>query len=403
MTIDKKRFILLLTVVLVAVGLSGGIGHWSARISAGPEIPRDEEERYHGERLKTIKLNAEDVKTFGIEVKEAAREVLPVHLELPGEIAPNPDRLIHVVSRVPGVVRSVLRNLGDNVRVGDVLAELDSKELADAKAGYLAMLKRIEVARTNLKREEDLWKKRISAEVDYLDAKKAFTETEIELKSAEQKLHALGLSEEALERLPTQRDVSFTQHEIRAPLSGTIIEKHVVKGEVIKDDREVFVLADLTSVWVNINVYQKDMRTVTKGQPVTISAGSGIPDVQGTIAFVEPVAGTETRTALAHVLLPNPKGILRPGLFVTAKIKTDDTPVPIVVPKTALVSEGDRTEVFVETEQGFTSRTVTTGRSNDTLIEVVLGLKAGERYVTKGAFTLKAQISKGAFGDSHGH
>jgi cobalt-zinc-cadmium efflux system membrane fusion protein len=394
--------LLIMVVVLLLTGIAAvmGIRYRSAEKKSGQEAHK---KAPHNEEQEAIKINAEEIKSLGLEVKEAGSGVLALHLELPGEIVANPDRLIHVVSRVPGVIRTVRRNLGDNVRSGEVLAVLDSRELADAKAGYLAMVKRLEMAETNLKREEVLWKKKISAEVDYLEAKKVFTETEIELKSAEQKLHSLGLSEAALESLPMQRDVSFTQHEIRAPLSGTIIEKHMVQGEAIKDDKEVFLIADLTSVWVNINVYQKDLPGVRKGQPVLVSAGGGIPDVQGTIAFVEPVASTETRTALAHVLLPNPKGLLRPGLFVTAKIKTDEISVPILIPKTALVSQGDRTEIFIETDKGFVSQNVSIGRSNGSLVEVVSGLKAGQRYVAQGAFTLKAQMSRGAFGDSHGH
>jgi RND family efflux transporter MFP subunit len=359
------------------------------------------EEKHSDE--KHVKLHDEDLKEFSIEVKGAGPGRLSVQRELPGAIVPNADRLAHIVPRVAGVVRQVFKNMGDTVKAGEILTVIDSRELADVKAAYLGALKRVEMARTNMKREEELWKKKISPEIDYLEARKVFDETQIELKSAEQKLHALGFSEEYVEKLLFQPDVTYTSYEIRAPFSGTVMEKHIALGEYLKDDKEAFVIADLSSVWVNISVYQKDMPYVRKGQTTRISAGGKIPEAKGVISYISSVTGEETRTAVARVVLPNPNGALRPGLFVSAKITVDELNVSLLVPKTALVTEGEKTEVFVETDEGFSPQPVAIGRSDDMNVEVTSGLKAGQRYVAKGGFTLKAQLGKGAFGDGHGH
>ncbi|MGW8273157.1 MAG: efflux RND transporter periplasmic adaptor subunit, partial [Thermodesulfovibrionales bacterium] len=124
---------------------------------------------------------------------------------------------------------------------------------------------------------------------------------------------------------------------------------------------------------------------------VSVSAGADIPDARGTISFISPITGQDTRTAIARVVLPNPTGVLRPGLFVTVRIAVDAVSVPILIPRSALVSEDGGTE------------SVTLGRRSDTDVEVVSGLAPGQRYVTKGVFTLKAQMSKGTFGDGHNH
>lgn len=390
-------------VAIVAIRYFGAHGVQTSKVKTDAHQGEKHEEKGHDENEKAIKLHDEDIKEFGIEVKEAGPGKLAVQLELPGEIVANPDRLAHIVPRVPGVVRQVMKNLGDYVVAGETLAILDSRELADAKAAYLAASKRVEIAGTNLRREETLHKKKISPELDYLEAKKVFDETQIEMKSAEQKLHTFNLSDEAIAKLPSQPDMSYTRYEMKAPLSGVIIEKHIAFGELLKDDKDAYVIADLNTVWVNIQVYQKDMLAVRRGQQVVISAGKTVPDVTGTISFIEPVAGTEARTALAHVVLPNPKGLLRPGLFVTARLTVDEVTAPVVIPKTALASEGGKTEVFIQTEDGFKPQPVILGKSNDTYVEVTEGLKAGQKYVAKGGFTLKAQLSKGAFGDGHGH
>ncbi len=407
MTKNKTYFLAVavagIIVAIVAFRYFGAQGVQTSKVKTDSHQEEKHEEKGHDETAKAIKLHDDDMKEFGIEVKEAGPGKLAVQLELPGEIVANPDRLAHIVPRVPGVVRQVMKNLGDFASVGETLAILDSRELADAKALYLAASKRVEIAGTSLKREDTLYKKKISSELDYLEAKKAFDEAQIEMKSAEQKLHTFSLSDDTIAKLPSQPDVAFTRYEMKAPFSGVIIEKHIALGELLKDDKDAYIIADLSTVWVNIQVYQKDMLSVRKGQQVVVSAGKTVPDVIGTISFIEPVAGTEARTALAHVVLPNPKGLLRPGLFVTARLTVDEVSAPVIIPKTALVSEGGKTEVFIQTEEGFKPQAVTLGKSNDTYAEVVEGLKAGQKYVAKGGFTLKAQMSKGAFGDGHGH
>jgi len=324
-------------------------------------------------------------------------------VELPGEIKPNENRLARIVPRASGVVRSVLKSAGDEVRTGDLLAVLDSRDVADAKAAYMAARKRAENANITMRREEELWKKRITPELDYLAAKKAYDEANIELQSTENKLHYFGFSDEYIKRLPSQADVSYTHYEIRAPFGGTVIEKRIAPGEYLKDEKEAFVIADLSSVWVNISVYQKDMASLHKGQQVTISTGAKIPDAKGVISYISPITGEETRTATARVVLTNRQGLWRPGLFVTARVKIDEVPIPIVLPKTAIVSEGTVSQVFVEKQEGFALMPVTVGRSDDTSVEVTSGIEKGQKIVASGAFTLKAQLSKGAFGDGHGH
>lgn len=365
---------------------------------------RHEEDRHdEGEHGKAVKLDAEDMAEFGIEVKEASSGRISIIRELPGEIVPNADKLAHIAPRITGMVAEVRKNLGDSVKAGEVLAVIDSKEFADIKAAYLAAHKRVEIAKTKMQREEMLWKKQISPELDYLDAKKALDESHIELDSAKQKLHAMGLSNAELVKLPTQTGMGYSKYALRAPFSGTVIEKNITRGAFLKEDAAAFVIADLSNVWVNIGVYQKDMPYVKTGQTVTVSTGQKILESKAKIIYVSSTSGEQTRTAMARIVLPNKDGQLRPGLFVTAKLVIDEADAPIMIPKTAVVTEGEKTEIFIETNEGFRLQTVTLGRTDDLYAEVTAGLDLRQRYVAKGSFTLKAQLSKGAFGDGHGH
>jgi cobalt-zinc-cadmium efflux system membrane fusion protein len=313
---------------------------------------------------------------------------------LSGEIAFNSDKLAHIVPRVPGVVREVYKNLGDTVRAGELLAVLESRDLADAKAAYLAATARLALAQANFTREENLRQGKITAEKDYLESKQALAEAQITLRSAEQKLHALGLTEADLQALPSHPDTSYTRCEITAPIDGTIVQKHIVLGEVLKEDSNpCFTLADLTSVWVDLKVHQQDLSHIRPGQTAVIKAGDDL-QTEGKIAFVSNIVSETSRMAFARMTIPNPDGCWRPGLFVTAQVVTEEVSAPVAIPKEALVRLEGGTCVFLPTDRGFVPQAVVVGRSDDCTAEITTGLKAGQSYVRRGAYTLKSELNK---------
>ena len=220
---------------------------------------------------------------------------------------------------------------------------------------------------------------------------------------AEQRLHLLGLSNDdiATIRYEHEDNPELTRYVMCAPFAGTVVEKHIALGETLTEESDPYIIADLNSVWVNLTVYQKDLPLVRKGLRVVVSAGHAVPDAEGVISYVD----ESTRTALARIVLPNPDGHWRPGLFVTGQVAASSVDVPILVPKEAIQRVEDKPSVFVVAEDGdgFEPRHVELGRSNSRHVEIVGGLAAGERYVSKGAFTLKAELQKGAFSDGHAH
>ena len=365
---------------------------------------KDDEHKDSGDHgHDVVKLSKQEMEEFGIELGTTGPGKLQIHTTLPGEIRVNKDKSAHIVPRVPGIVQQVKKKLGDSVRKGELLAVIESRELADTKSAYLTALERLTSARSNFSREEKLWKKKISSEQEYIAAKQALAETRIELRSTEQKLHALGFSEEYLKKLPALPGASFTKYEITAPFDGTIISRHITAGEVIGYDSEIFIISDLSTVWVDISVYQKDLPFVKKGQTAVIVARHGIPEITGKISYVGPIVGEDTRTALARIIIPNSCRQYRPGVFVTVNVAVDQIDIPLLVPKSSLQLVEGRTCVFVLDEDGFEPRPVKTGRSNKLFVEIVSGITAGQKYVTKGAFTLKAQLSKSSFGHGHSH
>ncbi|NUP11852.1 MAG: efflux RND transporter periplasmic adaptor subunit [Polyangiaceae bacterium] len=363
----------------------------------GHEGHGDEEHEGHGHEehgAGRVKLTEEGRKNAGIEVAKAKSGTVNVTLSLPGEVALNADKTAHVTPRVGGTAREVNKQLGDVVKKGEVLAVLDSKELAELSGQARAAYERLKLAKANFERVEKLYNDKIVPEKEFLASKKELAEAQIEVEATSQMLASAG-------------NGSSGKYNLIAPLDGTIIEKHVSIGEVLKDDTRVFVIADLSTVWVDVTVYAKDLSKVAVGQSVVVRADGLDKPLVGTISFVGAIAKSEARAAQARVVLPNPDGKLKPGLFVTADIALDKADAEVVVPDDAIQSLESTSVVFVEEEGTFEARRVRTGRvgtngSGGLLsVEIVGGLEPGEAYVEKGSFILKAELGKGSAGHEH--
>ena len=390
-----------LLIALFALGDSAAFSSWNQPVWAAEEDHDDEEEDHDDE--EGLRLSTAERAEFGIEVAQAAAGQLAIQVNTPGEVQVNPNLLAHIVPRVPGVARQIHANIGDQVEQNQVLAVLESQELSEMKSAYLVSQERLALAQATFDREETLWNQAISSERVFLEAKTKLAEARIELRVAEQKLLALGFSAADLKELSFDNDNRFTHYEIRAPFTGTVIYQHITQGEVLKDDSEAFIVADLRSVWVLLTAYQKDLPFLRVGQPVHIQSSQGGPETTGTVDYISPIINEALRTASIRVELSNPDGQWRPGSFVTATIDIEGVEVPLLVPRSAIQMMEDHSVVFVETDEGFVPQPVEVGRTNPTHAEILDGLEAGQPYVAQGAFILKAQLAKGAFGDGHAH
>lgn len=351
-----------------------------------------------------IELEPHELEELGIVIRTAAKGRISEELTLTGEVHLNPDLLAHVTPRTPGVVREVYKSVGDRVTAGELLAVLDSRELATAKAELLSAGERLVLAQATFDREQQLRTRGISSEQDYLDARQKKAEAEINVHAAQQMLRALGLDKQALENLAQDSErQELTHYEMRAPIDGEIIAKHITRGERLSEEDSAFEVADLSRVWVLLTVYQKDLTAVEPGQEVVLSMGSGGLTLSGHIGYVSPILNEQTRAATARVEISNESGVWRPGLFLTARVLLGDSLAAVVVPRTAIQMVGGHEVVFVQTEHGFVARDVTTGRSDAEDVEILTGLAAGELYAASGAFTLKAELGKSSFGDGHAH
>jgi len=348
-----------------------------------------------------VQLADETLKSAGIEIQAAGPRRMTTTIEVPGEIKADETRVAHVVPRLQGVVVEVLKTEGDRVQRGDLMAVINSRELADAKSAFLAAGQRVQFARAALEREENLWKKKISAEQEYLEARRRFDEVRLAQEVASQQLVTLGLSQPAVSGLTTAAPESLPRYEIRAPINGTVVERDLTVGEAVPGDRNIFVIADLNSVWIEASIPARDLVHVRQGQPAVVVAQDAGLETRGRVSFVGALVGQENRRAIARIVIPNTGGAWRPGLFVSVKLEQSSAEVPVAVPVDAIQTFRDWQVVFVRYGEWFEARPLELGRSDGQWTEVLKGLKAGERYAATNSFAVKAEIGK--LGATHDH
>lgn len=193
---------------------------------------------------------------------------------------------------------------------------------------------------------------------------------------------------------------SLQTYAVTAPLTGVVTARNTNPGEQT-GDKPLFTVADLSTVWVELSLFPRDVAKIRVGQQVRVTNPDSKQSAQGEIIYVVPFGRAESQTRIARVLLDNAERRWAPGLYVTAAVLLDESAVPLAVRSEAVQTLEDRNVVFVQTDDGFAPRPVTLGRSDGEHIEVLSGLEPGARYIAKNSFILKAELGKGEA--AHGH
>ena len=349
------------------------------------------DEKHHDEEGK-IEIDDAQLLAAGTVIRQAGPRTIAINIQLPGEIRFNADRTAHIVPRVAGVVESAPVNLGQQVKKGQVLAVISSSDVSEQRSELMNARQRLTLAQTTYSREKNLWEEKISAQQDYLQAQQALREAEINVRNAQQKLDAIGAA--------SSRG-GLNRYEVRAPFDGMVVEKHLSLGEAVKEDANIFTVSDLSTVWAEVIVAAKDLGSVRVGAPALVKATAFESAIKGKISYVGSLLGEQTRTAKAHVVLPNPDNTWRPGLFVNVEVTADEAKAPVAVAADAIQSVEGKNVVFVRIPGGFSVQEVTIGRTDGDYVEIVDGLKTGAQYAAAGSFVVKAQLGKGSAEHSH--
>lgn len=416
-----------------------------------------------------LQLSVQALKNAEIQIQQVQAATLRERLRFPGQIAVDQHLQKSVAAGFGGVVSQMPRHVGQQVKKGDLLAVINSRELSELRLNFLKeaettqhaealfqqaqrletqlqtliqMLKKggdfqalhtqslklelgaskaeilkrwseLQIAETIYTREKDLFARHLSPEETLLKAQQNFETAQSAYVSvleelareqanltqsrkldfnlahqaktlAQQQLHTLG------ETATPQTKLGLTRHEIRAPISGTIISKPVSEGQKLLAETTLYTIADLSHVWAEAHIYENHLDQVQLGLPVEIKATQQNHRAQGKLMHLNPLVDPQTRTAEAHAEIPNLQGKWFPGMYITLEVLHHPRLVATAVHPSALQKIRDRQVVFVQGEEGFVPREVVTGLESEQWIEIRSGLKAGESYASHNSFVLKS-------------
>ncbi len=342
-----------------------------------------------------VHLDADALALSDIELG-VALEARSGGLRVTGAIGYDQNRISHVGPKTEGRVEELRAELGSRVSNGQVLAHLESPEVGTTRAELTEAEALLDIARENFERETRLEAQGISSRRDVLSAEAELRTVEARLRSAEERLRILGVASHG----------DGGHFDVTAPYDGIVVERHAGRGEVVGPSDQLFTIADLSRLWIELDIFERDLADVREGQEVDVTTaawpGRTFP---ARIVYVADVLDARTRTVRARVELDNADGALKPGMFAAALIHTDEGHTVVAVPRDAVQNVEGADVVWVPGDEpgAFVARPVLMGEElPGGLVELTAGLAAGDAVVVAGAFTLKAELAKGEFG-GHGH
>jgi cobalt-zinc-cadmium efflux system membrane fusion protein len=330
-----------------------------------------------------------------------------------GKILVSEDRIAVIGPVHEGRLVRLYAGQGSRVKKGQKLADLESPDIDQAEADYLKALAdyenarrtsaaEVKLAQANYDRTKLLYEKTITAgknllsaehdlEVAKASAASSVASTKAALTAARRRLLILGLKESDVDSLASKTDLGAL-FSLTSPIEGIVVERNATIGATVGSDANLFKIINISSVWIDANVFEKDVERVKLGQQVKVSV-TAIPGsfFSGKVILVSSVVDPETRSVKVRTEVPNRDGKLKPDMFANVEIITDVNRNAISVPQSALLNDGGQSVVFVATGSGYEKRAVTAGIQSNDRVEILDGLKAGDKVVVKGNYLLLQQ------------
>jgi RND family efflux transporter MFP subunit len=321
-----------------------------------------------------VQLTDQEQKAIGVETVEVKRETIRKEITAPGKVAEPETGIGTISARIGGRIDKLLINVtGATVSRGQPVALIYSPEVFTAGEEYrLALDNR---GRLNASKEEH-----------------AVSEADELVRASKRRLELWGIGEQQIEEIAAS-DARAVQITTFSSIAGVVTKRNVAVGQYVKEGDVLFELADLSTVWVQADIYESDIPLIRTGQRVKITAptlASG--SVQGTVSFLQPSVDPQNRTMTARIQVSNPQMRLRPGMFVQVTLETPIGVGGVAVPRSAVLDTGKEKVVYVAKENGvFEKRSIEASVAGDDYYAVMRGIEPGERVVTHGSFLIDSQ------------
>lgn len=335
-----------------------------------------------------IQASKEEIAAAGIQVVTLQEREVNEQLSVTATIQANQDKLATVAPRVAGRITKVMVSLGEKVKQGQTLALVDSVEVGEAQSAYVQATSEHALAKSGMERAEKLFADQIIPQKDYLRVRADYEKAKAVLRAASEKRQILGISS-------NHDKTGSSVYAVSAPFTGTVIAKKAVLGELAQSDKEMFSVADLSTVWIETNLYEKDVGKVKVGADAQITTAAYPGDTfKGKITYISNTMDKESRTVRARVEVPNIDGRLKLEMFASAAIATASTSKALLLPEQAVLLIQGQPTVFIQDSDGFEPRAVELGEKLQSQVVLKSGITPGEKVVISGAYALKAKMLK---------
>lgn len=388
---------LLAGAALVACGAIGAIALQRAFFAPAPQLvaaPAPAGAAAAASSATSVTLSPELITRAGIRTAVVRASGAAPTWRSPGSVEANAYRQVAVTPVAGGRVTAVMAELGQNVSEGQTLLEIYSPELAEAERAYLTARADLELANQRRQRTEKLGAIGAVSQQEVEDVRAEYARQNNAVEGARSRLRLLGLSSETITTLVSSTDIAAIVR-VPAPSAGVVIKRAVNRGQNVESTMELITIADLSTVWVIADVYERDMARVHVGSDARVTSAA-LPGQTwtGRVAYLDPQVVTETRTMKARVEVANPKRALIPGMLVDVEMSSAAAAGTLAMPRAAVQQIGGRSIVFIPDAAApghYTPRDVRLGAIAGDDVDVVSGLTAGEMVVTDGGFALKAE------------
>lgn len=394
--------------VIVILGCDVGAGESGsapAAVAVVPEEPGHGAE-HAGELPDVVAITPAQLERLELAVEPAQEGSARATVSAPGTVAFDPDRVARIGPRLSAKAVRVVRDLGESVEAGDTVAILDSVALGKAKARYLTARARLETARAAYRREKDLAAEKISSEAEVLEARARFVEARAERDALREELRLYGLSAEAIGAIAPSGPEPLSYYRLTAPVSGVVQRRDLVPGQTVEPTEAPVHIVDTGQMWVWVDAFERDLPRLAPGQPVELSVRA-LPEAQftGTVGWISRELDEKNRTVRLRAVVDNPAGLLRAGMFGTARIRTGTGASYALVPVDAVQTLEGRSVVFVPAgdEGRFRAQPVELGEEGGRGVEIRRGLLPGDPVVVAGAFDLKSALTARTRSAGHDH
>ncbi len=353
--------------------------------------------------IEVVELSDDEKKAIEMETVTASYKPLRSQLQAMGKVLAHPLRRAIVSYAFSARISQIHVRIGDWVKTGQKLVTLQSEEVGTAKSEFYKAMADYELAKVNFEREKRLHDRGVGARKNLLTAEAGLKVAEANLNAAEKKLHVLGFTEEQVKNISETHQINPIIT-LFAPIRGKIIENKAILGAMVDQETEILTILDPTLLIIDAEIYEKDIAKIKTGQEVEIHVPAYPGETfSGKIYYISDVLHEETRTITVRTEVANKSYKLKPGMFADIKIILDNQSKALVLPKEAILDDKQYKIVFLEINEKYFPQVVEIGTKENDLVQILSGIKEGDKVVTKGNYQLKSKLYEEILKKGHVH